>query len=232
MEITYLSQKLAQAIDEELMSDEVGYTTEQLMELVGLSISQIIFKEYNLKSFPKVVILCGPGNNGGDGLVVARHLKTYGYCVSVVYPKKNSKPLFQRLLNLLKHYNIEVLNEISTEDLENNDLIVDAIFGFSFHGNPRSPFDNIIKSINNSKKPVVSIDVPSGLQIDLNNSEDEKNKLCVNSEMNISLMLPKEGIANYKKKHYLSGRFIPHSIINKYNLKVPNFPGDSSFVLL
>lgn len=230
MEITHLNQKLAQTIDEELMSEDVGYSVDQLMELVGLSISQIIYQEYNLKKYPNVIIICGPGNNGGDGLVAARHLKAYGYCVSVVYPKKNTKPLFQRLLNLLKHYNIEVLDEVSSENLAKKDLIVDAIFGFSFHGEPRSPFDNIIKNINDSKKPVVSIDVPSGLQIDLNN--DVKNSLCVNSEMNISLMLPKEGVATYQKKHYLSGRFLPNSIIEKYNLKVPQFPDDSSFVLL
>lgn len=230
MEITYLNQKLAQTIDEELMSEDVGYTVDQLMELVGLSISQIIYEEYNLEKYPHVIVICGPGNNGGDGMVAARHLKSYGYCVSVVYPKRSIKPIFQRLLNLLKHYNIEVLNEVSAEELTRTDLIVDAIFGFSFHGEPRSPFDNIIKNINDSKKPVVSIDVPSGLQIDLNN--DVKNGLYVNSEMNISLMLPKEGIAKYQKKHYLCGRFIPNSIIKKYNLKVPPFPGDSSFLLL
>ncbi|EAA17554.1 hypothetical protein [Plasmodium yoelii yoelii] len=76
--------------------------------------------------------------------------------------------------------------------------------------------------INNSKKEVVSIDVPSGTNID-KGAKDVK--LCVESEMNISLMLPKEGLRNYTKKHFLGGRFLPASIIKKYNLDVPHFEG-------
>lgn len=92
-----MSQALAKIIDEELMSDAVGYTTSQLMELAGLSISQIIFKNYDLVNFKKIIICCGPGNNGGDGLVAARHLKEFGYDVTVVYLKENNKILFKVL---------------------------------------------------------------------------------------------------------------------------------------
>ncbi|SBT80340.1 pyridoxal 5'-phosphate synthase, putative [Plasmodium malariae] len=211
------------------MNDEVGYTTEQLMELAGHSISQIIFKEYNPRKFNKILICCGPGNNGGDGLVAARHLKEFGYNVTVIYPKENKKTLFKRLLKLMEHYEIGVLKLTTAEEMLGYDLIVDAIFGFSFKGEPRTPFDELIEMINNCKRPVVSIDVPSGTNID---SGDTTSSLFVHSEMNISLMLPKEGLKNYQKKHYLGGRFIPTSIIKKYNLKVPPFPGDSSYVQL
>ncbi|SCO93975.1 pyridoxal 5'-phosphate synthase, putative [Plasmodium malariae] len=228
-EMEYLSQTIAQTIDNELMNDEVGYTTEQLMELAGHSISQIIFKEYNPRKFNKILICCGPGNNGGDGLVAARHLKEFGYNVTVIYPKENKKTLFKRLLKLMEHYEIGVLKLTTAEEMLGYDLIVDAIFGFSFKGEPRTPFDALIEMINNCKKPVVSIDVPSGTNID---SGDTTSSLFVHSEMNISLMLPKEGLKNYQKKHYLGGRFIPTSIIKKYNLKVPPFPGDSSYVQL
>ncbi|CRG94793.1 pyridoxal 5'-phosphate synthase, putative [Plasmodium gallinaceum] len=228
MEITYLSQALAQTIDNELMSEEIGYTTEQLMELAGLSISQIIFHEYSLSKFPKILICCGPGNNGGDGLVAARHLKEFGYDVAVNYPKENNKILFKRLLKLLENYEIKILKDITPDELNKYDLIIDSIFGFSFKGEPRKPFDDIIKMINNCKKSIVSVDVPSGYQID---SGDTGN-LCINSEMNISLMLPKQGLKNYQKKHYLGGRFLPSSIIKKYNLKVPHFSGYNSFIML
>ncbi|KOB63156.1 hypothetical protein PFHG_04914 [Plasmodium falciparum HB3] len=182
------------------MSDEVGYTTEQLMELAGLSISQIIFKEYKPCEFKKILICCGPGNNGGDGLVAARHLKQFGYNVVVLYPKVNDKTLFKRLLKLLEHYEINVLMSLRASDLDNYDLIIDSIFGFSFKGEPRKPFDEIIQVF------VVSVDVPSGINID---SGLSTNSLFINSDMNISLMLPKQGLKNYKKKHYLGGRFIP-----------------------
>ncbi|GAW82489.1 hypothetical protein, conserved [Plasmodium gonderi] len=229
MEVSYLSQSLAQKIDNELMSENVGYTTEQLIELAGLSIAQIIYKEYNFNQFKKVLIICGPGNNGGDGLVTARHLKHFGYEVRVVYPKENNKILFKKLLKLLEHYHVDVMKSTKIEEVKNYDLVVDALFGFSFKGEPRNPFDEIIKMINESKVPVVSVDVPSGTNVDNGNTT---NGLSVNSEMNISLMLPKEGVRNYRKKHYLGGRFIPSSIVEKYNLKVPLFPGDSSYVKL
>ncbi|KJP88455.1 YjeF family domain-containing protein [Plasmodium fragile] len=204
------------------MSDDVGYTTEQLMELAGLSIAQIICKEYTLNKFKKILIFCGPGNNGGDGLVAARHLKQFGYDITVAYPKENKKVLFQRLLNLLQHYHVPVLKSSTGADVKMYDLVVDAIFGFSFRGEPRSPFDQIIHIINQSNKPVVSVDVPSGINIDGGNAP---NAVSVNSEMNISLMLPKEGVRHYGKKHYLGGRFIPNSIVDKYNLKIPQFAG-------
>ncbi|EUD69324.1 YjeF [Plasmodium inui San Antonio 1] len=206
MEVTYLSQSLAQTIDNELMSDDVGYTTEQLMELAGLSIAQIICREYSLDRFKKILIFCGPGNNGGDGLVAARHLKQFGYDVTVAYPKENRKVLFQRLLNLLQHYHVPVVKSATGQDVKMYDLVVDALFGFSFRGEPRSPFDEIIHVINQSNKPVVSVDVPSGTNID---GGSAANAFCVNSEVNISLMLPKEGVRHYAKKHYLGGRFIP-----------------------
>lgn len=229
MEVTYLSQSLAQTIDNELMSDDVGYTTEQLMELAGLSIAQIICREYSFDKFKKILIFCGPGNNGGDGLVAARHLKQFGYDITVVYPKENTKVLFQRLLNLLHHYHVPVVKSATGEDIKMYDLVVDALFGFSFRGEPRSPFDEIIHMINQSNKPVVSVDVPSGINID---GGTVGTALSVNSEMNISLMLPKEGVRHYRKKHYLGGRFIPNSIVEKYNLKIPQFTGDNSYVQL
>ncbi|SBO22567.1 pyridoxal 5'-phosphate synthase, putative [Plasmodium knowlesi strain H] len=275
MEVTYLSQSLAQTIDNELMSDDVGYTTEQLMELAGLSIAQIICREYSFDKFKKILIFCGPGNNGGDGLVAARHLKQFGYDITVAYPKENTKVLFQRLLNLLHHYHVPVVKSATGEDIKMYDLVVDALFGFSFRGEPRSPFDEIIhvglappvafhiyvffrllcclsftvylcavkkkkkkkkelfalppQMINQSNKPVVSVDVPSGINID---GDTAGTALSVNSEMNISLMLPKEGVRHYRKKHYLGGRFIPNSIVEKYNLKIPQFTGDNSYVQL
>ena len=78
--ITYLSAVESQAIDAELFS-EGGFSVDQLMELAGLSVAQAIWVEYGSKisaHASKVIVLCGPGNNGGDGLVAARHLTHFG----------------------------------------------------------------------------------------------------------------------------------------------------------
>lgn len=58
--------------------DQYGFSVDQLMELAGLSVATAIAKEYPNQS-GKVLVCCGPGNNGGDGLVAARHLKLFVY---------------------------------------------------------------------------------------------------------------------------------------------------------
>lgn len=70
------------AIDKELMGP-LGFSIDQLMELAGLSVACSLAEEYPSVKFPRVLIIAGPGNNGGDGLVAARHLIHFGYEVQV-----------------------------------------------------------------------------------------------------------------------------------------------------
>ena len=67
-DISFLSSEQATAIDEKLMSS-LGFSLDQLMELAGLSVATAAAEEFPLNKFPRVLIVCGPGNNGGDGLV-------------------------------------------------------------------------------------------------------------------------------------------------------------------
>ena len=91
----YLSADAAQKLDVDLMGPEIGYNVNQLMELAGLSVAQSLHDYYEKelktsikKPSPKVLTVCGPGNNGGDGLVAARHLYMFGYSPVVFYPKR------------------------------------------------------------------------------------------------------------------------------------------------
>jgi len=65
-------------VDEELMGP-LGFSIDQLMELAGLSVASSILAEYPPSKSPRILIVAGPGNNGGDGLVAARHLYHFGY---------------------------------------------------------------------------------------------------------------------------------------------------------
>lgn len=76
------SQEQAVAIDDELMGP-LGFSVDQLMELAGLSVACSIAEEFPVAKAPRVLVLAGPGNNGGDGLVCARHLHHFGYAVEV-----------------------------------------------------------------------------------------------------------------------------------------------------
>ncbi|KAM5377612.1 hypothetical protein ACJA88_006293 [Fusarium oxysporum] len=94
MAIKTLGAKAAAALDQELMSTG-AFSIDQLMELAGLAVSQAVYRLQPLESGRRILVACGPGNNGGDGLVAARHLRQYGYSPSVFYPKRSKNDLYQ-----------------------------------------------------------------------------------------------------------------------------------------
>lgn len=84
------------------MDTSQGFINEQLMELAGLSVACAIYKTFSTETYPRVLLIAGPGNNGGnfkyylilgDGFVCSRHLYHFGYKVTIVYPKKNTKDI-------------------------------------------------------------------------------------------------------------------------------------------
>ena len=77
------SQAEAAAVDEALLGPDLGFSLDQLMELAGLSVAHALAAEYPAARCPRVLVVAGPGNNGGAGLVAARHLWHMGYMVTV-----------------------------------------------------------------------------------------------------------------------------------------------------
>jgi len=228
-EIKYLSQKESQDIDEELMTTE-GFSLDQLMELAGLSVAISITKVYPISSHSRPLVVCGPGNNGGDGLVASRHLRHFGYKPTVVYPKQTEKPLYKGLITQCKSLEIPVLNELPLNYDKDFNIVVDAIFGFSFSGPTRAPFDSLIKSINNSKLPVVSVDIPSGWRVNEGKTSDDAIQ---HPAMLVSLTAPKLCSKDFQGPyHYLGGRFIPPKIAEKYSLNLPPYSGTEQVVAL
>ncbi|KNH04895.1 pyridoxal 5 [Perkinsela sp. CCAP 1560/4] len=118
----------------------------------------------------RMLIVCGPGNNGGDGLVAARHLAQSGHVVDIWYPKKNPSPLFSSLLQQLKQFTLarseDDVNELQDFFSEHGgvgcihedpvqppkpivtyDVVIDAIFGFGSTGSIKDPFAAILRTI-------------------------------------------------------------------------------------
>ncbi|KAG0523267.1 hypothetical protein BDA96_07G109100 [Sorghum bicolor] len=235
-EVTHLTQRDAVEIDEQLMGP-LGFSVDQLMELAGLSVAAALAEVYKLNEHARVLIICGPGNNGGDGLVAARHLYHFGYRPSICYPKRAPKPLYSGLVTQLESLSIPF---VPVEDLPNDlsgefDVIVDAMFGFSFHGTPRPPFDHLIQTLvslsvigNSDKRPaIVSIDIPSGWHVE----EGDVDGGGIKPDMLVSLTAPKLCAKKFTgPHHFLGGRFVPPPILNKYGLKLPPYPGTSMFV--
>ncbi|KAM5358749.1 hypothetical protein ACJZ2D_015033 [Fusarium nematophilum] len=99
MAIKTIGAKAAAALDQELMSTG-AFSIDQLMELAGLAVSQAVYRLQPLDSGRRILVACGPGNNGGDGLVAARHLRHYGYNPTVFYPKRSKNDLYQPVLHV------------------------------------------------------------------------------------------------------------------------------------
>ncbi|XP_053683008.1 NAD(P)H-hydrate epimerase [Sabethes cyaneus] len=153
----FLNQKEAIAVDEELFN-EYKFSVDQLMELAGLSCAHAINDCYgNKTNNKKVLVCCGPGNNGGDGLVAARHLVLLNFEPYVYYPTKQSKELFVNLTHQCESMGIQVSQECPTlEWVDNNiGLVIDALFGFSFKPPVRESFTSIMNVLIETKVPVV-----------------------------------------------------------------------------
>uniref|UniRef100_A0A4W5L7T4 NAD(P)H-hydrate epimerase n=1 Tax=Hucho hucho TaxID=62062 RepID=A0A4W5L7T4_9TELE len=222
--IKYLGQEEAQQIDEELFS-EYGFSVDQLMELAGLSCATAITRAYPtsslVKARPSLLVICGPGNNGGDGLVCARHLKLFGYAPSILYPKRPNKQLFQGLTTQCEKMDIPFLTEMPEAMVvdEAYNLVIDAIFGFSFKGAVREPFGSILDVLKKTTVPIVSIDIPSGWDVEQGSTDG------LQPDMLISLTAPKKSAKHFcGRYHYLGGRFVPPAMEKKYQLNLPPYP--------
>ncbi|KAI9275993.1 apolipo protein A-I-binding protein-like protein [Sporodiniella umbellata] len=228
MGLKCVSQKVAQAIDNELMCSAGGFSVDQLMELAGLSVAQAIQKTFNPVENPRVFVCVGPGNNGGDGLVAARHLFHFGFKPTLYYPKQPEKDLYQRLLLQCRNLELPVYKELLTDTLADTDVILDSLFGFSFHGDIREPYREIIQALNSTNKPIVSVDIPSGWDVD----RGPTTAAPFQPQVLVSLTAPKPCSAYFKGKHYLGGRFVPPSLAAKFDFQIPAYPAGDQVVAL
>ena len=201
------------------------------MELAGLSVSQAIYTVHPPSSGKKILLACGPGNNGGDGLVAARHLHHYGYIPVIYYPKPTAKPIFDGLQKQLHNLHIKFDNDRSFEDLATeSDFIVDALFGFSFRPPVRKPFDEAITVMERKVKPVLAVDTPSSWHVE-DGPQDEGIGSKYMPDYLISLTAAKPNVGHFTgKRHFIGGRFLGDDIANKYGLNIPEYQGIDQIV--
>jgi len=128
-----------------------------LMKRAGINCTKKIYKS---KLNSKFIVLCGPGNNGGDGLVISQGLKKLNQSVilyslkSMAY-KGDAKIAYKK--NQLTKNNYNDLN------IPKNSVIIDCLFGIGLNRKVKGMYKNIIKKVNKSKQYVISIDIPSGI---------------------------------------------------------------------
>ncbi len=149
-----------------------------LMENAATGFVRALKQEYGKIQNKKICILCGKGNNAGDGYAIARLLSFGGAQVSV-FPVFDVNTLSGDALTnatAAKNMGISFINEFHCE----YDIIIDAIFGTGFHGNVDEPIKKIIEKVNSSNAYIASVDVPSGVSLDADTGEAFiKCDLCV-----------------------------------------------------
>lgn len=170
----YILSKKEMFDADEFTIKKIGIKEEILMENAGQKMADEIVKITSLKD--KITIFCGFGNNAGDGFVVARKLKFCGYDVSILVVSKQEKFKSAVALNYLICKNLKIKINFYDEEnvafldeiIKNSSVIVDALFGIGFKGEIRAPFNEIISKINSSNAKIISLDIPSGVNANLN----------------------------------------------------------------
>ena len=147
---------------------------------------------------------------------------------------KPRKDLYARLLTQLESLGVPVLDAdaLPPSLTPSYDAAVDALFGFSFRGAPRPPYDALIDRLRPAARPppVVCVDVPSGWDVDT--GADAAGADPVQPAVLVSLTAPKPAAARLAPgvKHYVGGRFVPPTLAAKYGLALPAYPGAAQIV--
>ncbi len=176
-----------------LAEKDYGLNAEVLMESAGVLSAREILRKHKKNKSPSVMVLCGPGHNGGDGLVVARHLISEGIDVEVFCPDTKGSTLVEkqkdrlRALNITLH-SLEKMQKIK-ERGEKCSLIVDALFGVGLMGDIKGFYAELIQWVNSSGKKVIALDTPSGLDVDTG----QVKRQAVRADLTLTFGLSKPG---------------------------------------
>ena len=159
--------------------------------------------EAKLSKSGRVFVFCGTGNNGGDGLAIARMLIVKKWNVIPITIKKSSKRSQDFMLNYLKLAEVRNIPNIELEsdlnfEVSENDYIIDAVFGSGLNKPVKGIQSKVIEFINSQSATTISVDTPSGLYIDSNALKEDIGPI-INADYTISFQLPK--LSFFFEKH-------------------------------
>jgi hydroxyethylthiazole kinase-like uncharacterized protein yjeF len=177
--------------------DEYGMPSIILMENAGRLVAAEVLRQLKRKKNPKVSVICGLGNNAGDGFVVARHLINAGIKAKVYHFGKEKQLKVDALINyrFFKKLRfpiapIKLSNQgLLPAEISKVDIVVDAIFGAGLNRDIQNPFKSIIEGINSSSAKIISVDIPSGL----NGTTGKIYGVCIKANTTVTFSLAKKG---------------------------------------
>ena len=181
--------------------DELQIPGVVLMENAGRGAAEIIRERVERLKAWRVVIFCGPGNNGGDGFVIARHLLNAGLSVAVylTMPDANLRGDAEINHRILRNMGVEVglidnpeRMRAAAGRLTPDDVVVDALLGTGFQGEVRRPLAELIAALNHaSKAATAAVDIPSGLDCDTG----RPGGIAVRADLTVTFVAPKSGFS-------------------------------------
>lgn len=173
-----------------------GIPAELLMERAGRAVARAALDVMGGSYGRRAVVVCGKGNNGGDGLVAARHLARWGVRVAVVAVEALEdlrEPAAGNAARMHEVGSIRVLpfaHATLERELRRADVVVDALFGTGFRGIPEDDWADAIAVLNASPTPVVAVDIPSGV----NGATGMVEGDAVRADLTVTFGAPKVGI--------------------------------------
>ena len=191
--------------------NQLGIPEEILMENAGLSALRVLEREFGIRD-KKFTIFCGMGNNGGDGFVIARQILSGGGRVKVFILGEAARFKGASRLNLeiLSRLTVDVVSMASVQsvrrDILQSDGIIDAIFGTGLDREITGPYRDAIRLINESGKPILSIDIPSGVHGDTGQVMGSAVRACCT----VALGLPKIGNMLYPGYDLCGRLYVSH----------------------
>jgi NAD(P)H-hydrate epimerase len=173
---------------------ECGVSTLQLMELAGWQVARCAWHHLGNRR-NDVGVVAGYGNNGGDGLVAARHLATWGCAVRAVVVAEESRVQGLLLVHVAAARACGVDVNVATDPariamVACATLVIDAVLGTGLRSAPRDPQARAIRVLNGTGRPILSVDVPSGLDATTGDAFDP----CVRAELTCTLTGMKRGL--------------------------------------
>ena len=217
-----------------VMIEELGISLVQMMENAGLQLADLVTRHIAAPLVGgRVAVLAGRGNNGGGGLAAARRLSNWGPDVTVVLadaPEEfRDTPALQ--LSILRRMNVPISQFDGT--LPAHDVLVGALIGYGLAGAPRGITRDVIVAANESAAPTISLDAPSGVDVDTGETPGE----AIRAQVTLTLALPKIGLLEPCARSlvgelYVADIGVPPSVYAGLGLDLPPLFADGPLVRL
>lgn len=190
-----------QELDRRATAD-YGIPSLLLMEHAGAGVAREVHRFFPRLRTQRVVILCGKGNNGGDGFAAARHLANHGNAVQVYLLTRREEVKGDARVNLEMLDRLDLRpTEVTTSEalkaakaeIAKADVVVDALLGTGIAGSPKGLMAETIEAVNTIGRPTVAVDVPSGL----GSGDPPLPGPCIRADLTVTLALPKRSLVLY-----------------------------------